>query len=722
MAERAAVTVVMPFAGGPAEAERALAALRAIERGHDDRLVLVDNNPDRVVATQADVEVVHAARERSSYHARNAGARSAGTEWILFVDADCRPDPGILETYFEPPPGPGVGALAGAVRADCRQALLARYARSRCYLSQQELLEDPYRPHAVTANLLVRQRAWASVGGFAEGVRSGGDSDFCWRLADAGWTLEDRLRAGVAHAHRERLAPFLRVAARYAAGRAWLRRRHPGSFQARPGVAAALRAVAASVRWLAAGERERGAFRALDAAVGIADVVGEQLGNRARLDPGHAADLVVLTDQFPALSETFVLTEIAALAASGHRVRVEALRRPVRQELADAIPVRYVEDDSRLEKLAALTWLLARHPVRSLRDRIDSRRWRREEAVLPLAGIAPLARRLAGEPEAVLHCHFAAGAAMTTLRVSRLLGRPYALTAHAYEIFREPRNLGEKLSSAQLVFTGCAYNARHLGALAPAADIHEIVMGVDAERFRRRTRHPGGRTVIAVGRLVEKKGFADLIAAIALIEAELLLVGDGPLRAELERSARDLGVADRVTMLGAVEHERVRELLEGADVLAMPCVIASDGDRDSMPVVVKEAMALELPVVATREVGLPELVRHPFGRLVPAHDPRALAAALSELLALDRHERERLGRAAREHVLVHANPAREAAKLAARLGLSEHEHAMADRGPHGGRDLDRVLDQVERRVPHPPALVAQAHADAVEVGGGEPAA
>src|SRR5581483_3136389 len=261
LAERAAVTVVMPFAGGPAEAERALAALRAIERGHDDRLVLVDNNPDRVVATQADVEVVHAARERSSYHARNAGARSAGTEWILFVDADCRPDPGILETYFEPPPGPGVGALAGAVRADCRQeALLARYARSRCYLSQQELLEDPYRPHAVTANLLVRQRAWASVGGFAEGVRSGGDSDFCWRLADAGWTLEDRLRAGVAHAHRERLAPFLRVAA-------------------------PLRAVAASVRWLAAGERERGAFRALDAAVGIADVVGEQLGNRARLDP-----------------------------------------------------------------------------------------------------------------------------------------------------------------------------------------------------------------------------------------------------------------------------------------------------------------------------------------------------------------------------------------------------------------------------------------------------
>lgn len=723
MSERPAVTVVMPFAGGPAEAEQALAALRAIDRRPGDRLVLVDNNPTAVTAPQCDVEVIHATRERSSYYARNAGARAADTEWLLFVDADCRPDRCLIDSYFEPAPGPGVGALAGAVRAEPGQeALLARYSRSRGYLSQQELLADPYRPHAVTANLLVRRQAWASVGGFAEGVRSGGDSDFCWRLADAGWTIEGRPWAAVAHAHRERLAPFLRVAARYAAGRAWLRRRHPGSFQARPGIAAALRAAASSARWLAAGEHERAAFRALDAAVGVADAVGEQLGNRALRDTGHAVDLVVLTDQFPALSETFVLTEIAALSAGGHRVRVEAMRRPGRQELTHTVPVRYLEDDSRLEKLAALSWLLARHPVRSLRDRIGARGWRREETVLPLAGIAPLARRLAREPRAVLHCHFAAGAALTTLRVARLLGRPYALTAHAYEIFREPRNLVEKLSSAEVVSTGCAYNVQHLRALAPCARIHEIVMGVDAERFRRRAPHPGGRTVIAVGRLVEKKGFADLVTALALIDAELVLVGDGPLRSELERLARELGVGDRITMPGAVAHGRVRELLEAADVLAMPCVIAEDGDRDSMPVVVKEAMALELPIVATREVGLPELVRQPFGRLVPAHDPSALAGALSELLALDLSERARLGAAARSHVLVHANPAREAAKLAALLGLSEHEHAMADRGAHRGCDLDQVLDHVERGVPDAPALVAQAHADAVEVGRGEPAA
>jgi glycosyltransferase involved in cell wall biosynthesis len=672
----------MPFAGGAADAAAATQALERISLHDGDELLLIDNNPSAVATPTGTVRVVHATAERSSYSARNAGAAAARNEWLLFIDADTLPDAQILDTYFEPAPAETDGALAGEVTAaPGRDSLLVRYARARGYLEQRALLEDPFRPHAVTANLLVRRRAWESVGGFAEGARSGGDSDFSWRLQDAGWQLSGRPGAIVEHRHRESLRAFLRVVGRYAAGRAWLRRRWPGAFPGHPGVGGALKSAASAGRWLLTGELERGAFRTLDAAVGLTDALGEQLANRPPGAAGGAAgeaEVIIFLDSYPAISETFVVQEIRALKRAGHAVRVEAARRPLRQALGalHLAPVSYAEDDSRLEKLAAAAWLLAWDPAGCLRDLRDRRRWAAQEHVLPLREIAPAVRRAAAQPGARLYCHFAGGAALTTMRTERLLGRGWALTAHAYDIFRDVHNLPEKLESARVVLTGCEYNVEHLRTLvsAPAAErIHEIVMGIDAGTFRRRTPLPGGRRVIGVGRLVEKKGFWDLVAAVARLRAsdveELVLVGDGPLRPELQAQAQRLGVEDRVHFTGAVAPEQVREWLESADVLAMPCVIGADGDRDSMPVVVKEALALELMVVGTAEVGLPELIRPEFGRLVAPGDPEALAGALSQLLALGVEERAAAGRAGRAHVIEHCNVETETAKLAVLLGL-----------------------------------------------------
>ena len=119
-----------------------------------------------------------------------------------------------------------------------------------------------------------------------------------------------------------------------------------------------------------------------------------------------------------------------------------------------------------------------------------------------------------------------------------------------------------------------------------------------------------------------------------------------------------------VELLGPRDPDEVRELLERADVLAMPCVVAADGDRDSMPVVVKEALAMEVPVVASNEVGLPELVKPGWGTLVSPGDPIALADALEELLALPRDQRIAMGRRGREWVLKHCSVEREAERLA----------------------------------------------------------
>ena len=131
---------------------------------------------------------------------------------------------------------------------------------------------------------------------------------------------------------------------------------------------------------------------------------------------------------------------------------------------------------------------------------------------------------------------------------------------------------------------------------------------------------------------------------------------------------------------GALAPPEVRAALEQADLLAMPCVVARNGDRDSMPVVVKEAMAMGLLVAASDEVGLPEVVLAPGGRLAPPRDPAALAAAIEELLALSAEERAAAGDAARAHVREHADAGAEAARLA----------ALIERSSRGGGEHRRV--------------------------------
>jgi glycosyltransferase involved in cell wall biosynthesis len=198
--------------------------------------------------------------------------------------------------------------------------------------------------------------------------------------------------------------------------------------------------------------------------------------------------------------------------------------------------------------------------------------------------------------------------------------------------------------------------------------IHKIVMGVDPEQFTRTTPYDGNGTVIAVGRLLEKKGFTYLIEAAAQLKDtgvlhKLVVVGDGRLREDLVRQQRALDVEDIVELAGAKRQAEVRELLESAALLAMPSVVAPDGDRDSMPVVVKEALAMGVPVVATDEVGLPEVVRSDWGRLVPPGDPAALAEAIAELLAMPPDARAKMGARGREFVLGEYGVEAQTAKL-----------------------------------------------------------
>ena len=305
--------------------------------------------------------------------------------------------------------------------------------------------------------------------------------------------------------------------------------------------------------------------------------------------------LLFVLDHWPELSETFVVNELQALRRLGHEVRVQAAQRAARPnpEAPADVDIHVLGDDDRRRALRDLLWLLRRRPLACARDAVGRRRWRREEWPRPLRALAPAARAIVERGDEHLHAHFAGGAALDAMRLAALTGRCFSVTAHAYDIFLTPRNLREKLVRADAVFTGCEYNLRHLREVAPEANLHKVVMGVDARAFRRRSPLPGGRAVLAVGRLVEKKGFDVLIDAVARLPGvRLEIVGEGPLHAALEEQAERVGARDRVQFAGSLSPAGVRAALEAADVLAMPCVVARDGYRDSMPVVVNEAMAM----------------------------------------------------------------------------------------------------------------------------------
>lgn len=286
-ASRPSVSVVVPFAGGVEHARRLGESLAALELGARDEVLVAHNGGDEdagatltQVLPPAGFRVVAAAGERSSYHARNAGAAAAGAgEWLLFMDADCVPDPGLLDAYFAPPPEASVGALAGSVLSDPGQdAFLARYAADRRFLDQQDGLHTA-ADAAATANLMVRRQAFDAIGGFTEGIRSAGDVDLCRRLVAAGWSIERRPQAGVRHLHRESLGDLLGSIARYAAGARWLNERYPGSARRWPlihGLVLCGRDIALDLARLRV---ERAAFRGVDALGMVAHTVGYARSN-----------------------------------------------------------------------------------------------------------------------------------------------------------------------------------------------------------------------------------------------------------------------------------------------------------------------------------------------------------------------------------------------------------------------------------------------------------
>ena len=277
------VDVVVPFAGDADAAAATLAAIAPL--GSRARsITLVDNSREGAldaVEAPAGISVLRAARLQGSYYSRNAGVARGSAEWILFVDSDCRPAADLIDRYLDPEPAAGVGVVAGGVRSAPGVSRAARYAASRGHIDEGFHIEHGPYPAGVTANLLVRRRAFESVSGFIETVRSGADVDFCWRLQRQGWTLEHRPGASLEHVHPDELDRLYGKARRHAAGRAWVNSRWPGALP-RPAIARPLlRAPAVAAFWALRGDRERAGFKLIDMRLSAASALGYWRGDNA---------------------------------------------------------------------------------------------------------------------------------------------------------------------------------------------------------------------------------------------------------------------------------------------------------------------------------------------------------------------------------------------------------------------------------------------------------
>ena len=382
-----------------------------------------------------------------------------------------------------------------------------------------------------------------------------------------------------------------------------------------------------------------------------------------------------LTALFPVLSDIPFLNQIVGLLERGHQVDVYAdgpqpggpfhpdVERFGLQSLT-RYPLRWPAGRVDRWRAAAGVVLAHRGPARRtlLRTLDPTLFWHR---AWTLDQLRRTARFLPTRPYDICYCAFGMDAPHA-LRLRRLgvLGGELVVAFRGadttkYVARRGPRVYARTFRQARLLLPVCDFLARRLVELgAPAERVVVHRTGIDLRRWPYREHAPvrdGGLRLVTVGRLVEKKGIEHVLRAVRTlldrgVDVEYRILGDGPRREGLTALAAELGLTDRVTLHGRHGQETVRAGLEGSDVLVAASVTAADGDEEGIPNVLKEAMALGLPVVGTRHAGIPELIEDGVsGFLVPERDDAALAGAL-EQLAREPARWAAMGRAGRARI------------------------------------------------------------------------
>ena len=364
-----------------------------------------------------------------------------------------------------------------------------------------------------------------------------------------------------------------------------------------------------------------------------------------------SAPMAVVVKGYPRLSETFIAQELLALEQRGYRFDIWSLRQPYdggrTHPIHDKIRagLRYLPEYLYQEPMRVLRawWRVRRLPGYPAAYAAWRRDWRRDRTsnrgrrwgqALVLAAELP-------DDVRFLYAHFLHTPGSVARYAALIRGLGWGFSAHAKDIWTIPDwEKREKIADAAFGVTCTGTGAEHLAGLDPTGSRIDLVYhGLDLSRFPDppvRTTHDGPLRLVSVGRLVAKKGYDDLLQALASVAPDLDFhlthIGGGELSDDLKAQAAELGLAGRIDWQGKRDQTDVIQALREADLFVLPSKIADDGDRDGLPNVLMEAASQKLPILSTAVSAIPEFIQDEVhGRLVPPGDPAALAAALTDL-------------------------------------------------------------------------------------------
>jgi colanic acid/amylovoran biosynthesis glycosyltransferase len=405
--------------------------------------------------------------------------------------------------------------------------------------------------------------------------------------------------------------------------------------------------------------------------------------NSMRLKLKKPIRIAYLVSTYPAVSHTFILREIKQLHSSNFEICTASINSPdcslesmTVEERDEANATFYVKRAGIRGALRAQLALLARSPRAYFSGLIFALRLAGTDfrrlvfALFYFVEATILGRWMESQKIRHLHVHFANAASMVALIASRTFPIEFSLTVHGPDEFYDAPGLrvAEKIAGASFVCCIGQFARSQLMKLSPPSEWKKFEvgpLGVDHTLFAPAAFRPAPEVfeILCVGRLVPAKGQHVLVAAIERLaklvpNLRLRMVGDGPDRESLSRAIADANLSRYVVLEGSVNQDRIRDFYRRADIF----VLASFAE--GIPVVLMEAMAMEIPCISTFVAGIPELIRDNIdGILVPPSDDRELADAIKRLIG-DPALRRRIGIAARQRVMEKYDLARNVSHLA----------------------------------------------------------
>lgn len=383
---------------------------------------------------------------------------------------------------------------------------------------------------------------------------------------------------------------------------------------------------------------------------------------------------------YPRISETFISNEIFLLEKLGFQMRLFPMRHPREDFCHDSVKqiqarVDYLPTELLLEfpRLLLPNIFMAVKQAKRYRQGL-SLAWQRYKRTAKLATLKHLlqagylcnAHLLKDNSLTHLHGHFAHSPTSVTMFAALLSGRTFSFTAHAKDIYTSNKEqLREKIRLARFVITCTDYNRRYLEDIAAGLDtpIHCIYHGIDLKLFSPQNNHEQCSPpykILTVARMTEKKGLPTLYRALAILKEKKVpfqhtLIGDGDDKETILQLIKDLDLSNECICLGTRTHMEVLKQFEESDLFVLACKIADNGDRDGIPNVLVESLAMGVPSLSTTVSAVPEiLLNGQSGITTPPSDPEGMA---SEILATltDTDRRKTIIQGGREHTLAHFN-------------------------------------------------------------------